>query len=137
MTALAMRSAGAINAVSQLHGEVTREMFAPLWPDLAAERSAGRRDHERRARADVDVGASSAALFERHLSPAWRDQYEDPAFWARILDIPDEDLWAARQRAARVPVPVHPRARARSAGPTTRPAPRASSPAARCSIPTR
>ena len=35
MTALAMRSAGAINAVSQLHGEVTRKMFAPLWPDLA------------------------------------------------------------------------------------------------------
>jgi starch phosphorylase len=33
MTALAMRSAGAINAVSQLHGEVTRGMFASLWPD--------------------------------------------------------------------------------------------------------
>ena len=37
------------------------------------------------------------ALFERHLSPAWRDQYEDPAFWSRILEIPDEDLWAARE----------------------------------------
>jgi starch phosphorylase len=35
-------------------------------------------------------------LFERHLSPAWREQYEDPDVWARILDIPDEDLWAAR-----------------------------------------
>jgi starch phosphorylase len=37
-------------------------------------------------------------LFERHLSPAWREQYEDPAFWARILEIPDEELWAARGR---------------------------------------
>ena len=33
MTALAMRSSDAINAVSELHGEVTRDMFAPLWPD--------------------------------------------------------------------------------------------------------
>src|SRR5436309_5793215 len=33
MTALAIRSAGSTNAVSQLHGEVTREMFAPMWPD--------------------------------------------------------------------------------------------------------
>ena len=33
MTALATRSSDAINAVSELHGEVTRDMFAPLWPD--------------------------------------------------------------------------------------------------------
>jgi starch phosphorylase len=37
MTALAMRSAAAINAVSQLHGQVTRDMFAPLWPDRSSD----------------------------------------------------------------------------------------------------
>src|SRR3954466_10782432 len=35
MTALAIRSAGSTNAVSQLHGDVTRAMFAPMWPDVA------------------------------------------------------------------------------------------------------
>ena len=35
MTALAMRSAGAINAVSQLHGEVTRSMWTSIWSDAA------------------------------------------------------------------------------------------------------
>ena len=35
MTALALRSAGGVNAVSQLHGEVTRAMWAPIWPDVA------------------------------------------------------------------------------------------------------
>src|SRR5207237_197921 len=35
MTALAIRSAGSTNAVSQLHGEVTRAMFAPMWPEVA------------------------------------------------------------------------------------------------------
>jgi starch phosphorylase len=96
MTALAMRSAGVINAVSQLHGEVTRQMFAPLWSDRPAE--------ERRVGTVTNgvhvptwVSGDLARLFERHLSPAWRDQYEDPSFWARILEIPDEDLWAARQ----------------------------------------
>src|SRR5207249_4824929 len=32
MTALGIRSAGVTNAVSRRHEEVTREMFAPLWP---------------------------------------------------------------------------------------------------------
>jgi hypothetical protein len=48
MTALAMRTAGAINAVSELHGKVTREMFTGLWPDRAPGGPADRRDHERR-----------------------------------------------------------------------------------------
>jgi starch phosphorylase len=96
MTALAMRSSGAINAVSDLHGRVTREMFAPLWPERPAD--------QRPVAAITNgvhvptwVSGEMARLFERHLSSAWRDQYEDPTFWSRILDIPDEDLWAARQ----------------------------------------
>jgi glycogen phosphorylase len=43
------------------------------------------------------VAGELSRLFEKHLSPAWRDQYEDPGFWARILEIPDEEIWAARQ----------------------------------------
>ena len=96
MTALAMRSAGAINAVSKLHGGVTREMFAPLWPD----RPAGDRPVAAITNGvHVPTWASSviSGLFERHLSPAWREQYEDPAFWSRILEIPDEEVWAARE----------------------------------------
>jgi starch phosphorylase len=83
--------------VSALHGRVTRDMFAPLWPDVA--------ESERPVRTITNgvhvptwVAADLAALFERHLSPAWRDQYEDPGFWSRILDIPDEEIWAVRSR---------------------------------------
>src|SRR5688500_9139419 len=32
MTALALRSAGKVNAVSRVHGGVTRSMWAPMWP---------------------------------------------------------------------------------------------------------
>jgi starch phosphorylase len=96
MTALAMRSAGAINGVSQLHGAVTREMFAPLWPDMPA----GDRPVDtitNGVHVPTWMSGELSRLFERHLSPAWTDQYEDPAFWARVLDIPDEEIWQARQ----------------------------------------
>jgi starch phosphorylase len=96
MTALAMRSAGAINAVSQVHRDVTRRMFAPLWPETpsgdAVVRAIANGVH-----VPTWVSSELARLYEQHLSPAWRDQYEDPAFWSKILDIPDEALWAARQ----------------------------------------
>lgn len=96
MTALAMRSSGAINAVSQIHGEVTRGMFAPLWPDRdAANRSIGAITNG--VHVPTWVAGAWANLFERYVSPAWRDQYEDPALWARVLEIPDDDVWAARQ----------------------------------------
>src|SRR4029079_19219814 len=37
MTALALRTAGSTNAVSQLHGQVTRDMWGPIWPGVADE----------------------------------------------------------------------------------------------------
>ena len=37
MTALALRSSSKVNGVSALHGEVTREMWGPIWPDLAPD----------------------------------------------------------------------------------------------------
>jgi starch phosphorylase len=96
MTALAMRSSGAINAVSQLHGDVTRKMFAPLWPDRpTADRSISAITNG--VHVPTWVSGEWSRLFERYVSPAWRDQYEDPALWTRVLEIPDDDIWAARQ----------------------------------------
>jgi starch phosphorylase len=95
MTALAMRSAGAINAVSQLHGAVTREMFAPLWPDLAeGDRPVGAITNG--VHVPTWVAGDLGRLFDRHLGAQWRDRYDEPAFWAAVFDIPDEELWAVR-----------------------------------------
>jgi starch phosphorylase len=95
MTALAMRSAGAINAVSELHGDVTREMFAPLWPDLPpGDRPVGAITNG--VHLPSWIASDLAALFDRRLGGDWRDRYGEPAFWSRILDIPDEELWAVR-----------------------------------------
>jgi glycogen phosphorylase len=96
MTALALRTAGATNAVSQLHGEVTREMWGPIWPGVA--------ESERPVRAITNgihvptwLSSEMLRLFDDYLEAGWRDRHDDPAVWQRILEIPDEELWAARQ----------------------------------------
>ena len=96
MTALALRTAGAINAVSQVHGEVTRDMWGPIWLGVPKE--------NRPVRAITNgvhvptwLSSEMARLFDDHLDADWRDRHDDPALWRRVLDIPDEELWAARQ----------------------------------------
>ncbi len=95
MTALAMRTAGVVNAVSKLHGEVTRNMFAPLWPGTSPEqRPVGSITNG--VHVPSWVSRTMARLFEKHLGASWREFSDDPKAWLRVLDIPDEELWAAR-----------------------------------------
>ena len=96
MTALALRTANSVNAVSQLHGAVTRSMWGPLWPDVP--------DDQRPVRAITNgvhvptwLSSEMSRLFDQHLESGWRDRHDDPAVWLRILDIPDGQLWDARQ----------------------------------------
>jgi starch phosphorylase len=97
MTALAMRTAGVVNAVSRLHGEVTRTMFAPLWPDTPPDqRPVGAITNG--VHVPSWVSRTMGRLYERHLGPLWRDLYEDPSAWQHLLEIPDEELWAARNQ---------------------------------------
>jgi starch phosphorylase len=100
MTALALRSAGSVNAVSQLHGEVTRAMWAPIWPgkplDQLPVASITNGVH-----APTWISSELAALFERHLGKHWVDRHDDPQFWDRVLEIPDEELWNVRSSLRR------------------------------------
>jgi starch phosphorylase len=96
MTALAMRASAAINGVSRLHGEVTKQMWAPIWPGVPIEKLPIR-SITNGVHAPTWVSAEIGALLERHLGPNWLDSHDDPAVIDRVMDIPDEELWAARQ----------------------------------------
>jgi len=95
MTALALRAAGTINAVSEVHGRVTRDMWGPIWPNVP--------DDRRPVKAITNgihvptwVSAEMTRLFDDHIGADWRERHDDPAIWDRVLEIPDEELWTAR-----------------------------------------
>ena len=96
MTALALRTSGAVNGVSQLHGEVTKQMWQPIWPGIPYEKlpvhfiTNG-------VHVPTWMSAEIGSLLERHLGPDWLERHDDPAVADRVMEIPDEELWTARQ----------------------------------------
>jgi starch phosphorylase len=91
MTALAMRTAASVNAVSALHGTVTRAMWAPL------EESRAVTSITNGVHVPTWIAPELSALFDRHLDAGWRDRQDDAPFWDAVLDIPDDELWAIRR----------------------------------------
>jgi starch phosphorylase len=96
MTALAMRTSGAINGVSRRHGEVTKQMWQSIWPGRSMEKLPIR-SITNGVHGSSWVSSEIGALLERHLGPNWLESHDDPAVIDRVMDIPDEELWAARQ----------------------------------------
>ena len=96
MTALALRAAGAVNGVSQLHGEVTKQMWQSIWPGTPYEKLPIKAITNG-VHVPMWMSSEIAALLEKHLGADWRDRHDDPALCDRVLEIPDEELWAARQ----------------------------------------
>ena len=103
VTQFALHTSRSGNGVSRRHGEVAREMWAALWPDLPVD--------------DVPIGYVTngvhlptwvgdpmRTLLDRHLGEGWMDRAADPAAWDGLYNVDDADLWAARreQRAALV-----------------------------------
>jgi starch phosphorylase len=96
MTALALRTAGAVNGVSQLHGEVTKQMWQSVWPTTPyAELPV--KSLTNGVHVPTWISSEMARLFEKYLGPDWLDHHDDPAFVDLVLQIPDAELWAARQ----------------------------------------
>ena len=96
MTALALRTANRVNGVSQLHGDVTRDMWAPIWSGIA--------DDQRPVRAITNgihvptwLSLEMAALLDDYLPADWRDRVDDASLWGAVSRIPDEKLWETRQ----------------------------------------
>ncbi|MFN7981565.1 MAG: alpha-glucan family phosphorylase [Vicinamibacterales bacterium] len=100
MTALALRSAGVVNAVSELHGKVTRSMWSSMWPDRPEEQvPVGYVTNG--VHVPTWIAPDLAALFSKHLGSDWLERQDDPAQWDALLNVPDEELWAVRQSLRR------------------------------------
>jgi starch phosphorylase len=96
MTALALRTAGAVNGVSRLHGEVTRQMWHTIWPETPYEQLPIR-SITNGVHVPTWMSSEISALLMKHLGPDWLEHHDDPELAARVHGIPDDELWAARQ----------------------------------------
>jgi len=94
MTVLGLRTSARVNGVAQLHGEVSRKMWAGAY-GVALE--------------DVPIGAitngvhvrtwlapEAEALYTKHLGKKWGQFGPDDDVWAKFAGVTDEELWALR-----------------------------------------
>jgi len=97
MTVMALRLTSFRNGVSALHGQVSRKLWANVWPGVP--------DNE------VPIGVITngvhtlswisrdlANLYDRYLGPRWHEQPGDVAVWKAVDHIPDTEVWRTHER---------------------------------------
>jgi len=100
MPVLALKLSSQANAVSELHGRVSRRMWNFLWPNR-------REDDIPISHITNGVHTSTwlarrmRVLFDRYLGSSWLQNIDDPDIWAKIDAIPDGELWAVRRHLKR------------------------------------
>lgn len=112
MTVLALKLSRRANAVSALHGQVSRSMWSSLYPGRLEEQvPIGHITNG--VHVNSWLAPQMRQVFDRHFGPDWPRRAGDPGFWEAIADVDDGELWethqtlkvhlvdAARRRAAR------------------------------------
>src|SRR6266699_3382665 len=97
MPVAAIRLSARVSAVSRRHGEETRRIWAPLWPD---------REVARVPIGHVTNGVHVATwmanriltLFDSHFGPDWLARVDDPKFWDKVLELDAAALWAVHNQ---------------------------------------
>lgn len=100
MPVLALNLSQGRNAVSELHGHVSRKMWSFMWADRRVD--------------DVPIthitnGIHTGTwlarrlrhLYDRYLGPDWLEHVDDSEVWDLINNIPDDQLWAIRRHLKR------------------------------------
>jgi glycogen phosphorylase len=97
MTVLAIRLANTTNAVSVLHGRVSRKMWRAIWPELPEAElpiiSITNGVHTR-----TWLAPEMAQLYDRYLGVQWEERPTNYAIWKRVDHIPDAELWRTHER---------------------------------------
>jgi glycogen phosphorylase len=95
MAVMGLRLGGRSNGVAQLHGEVSREMFNGLWPDIPM--------HEvpidaitNGVHAHTWVSDDIAHLLQQSVGPMWDGS--DAASWTGVNNLNASDVWFARRK---------------------------------------
>ena len=118
MTVLALRSCHRANAVSSLHGQVSRAMWRGLYPERSEDRvPIGHITNG--VHVPTWLAPQMRQVYDRHLGPNWPTRASDATLWDRIDNIDDGELWETHQ-TLKVQLIEYVRRRARAAGRTPR-----------------
>ena len=97
MAHLAMNMAGFVNGVSKLHGEVSKRMWVAGFKDIPFDEipidSITNGIHTRSHLSD-----EMYELLIRYGGEDFFDNLRDKEMWARVKEIPDEELWRTHER---------------------------------------
>ena len=97
MAVLAIRLADGANAVSKLHGEVSRNMWKSIWPGVP-EPEVPIKHVTNGIHVRSWISADIAFTLDRYLGDAWMMDPTNTEAWEDIDQIPDEELWRAHER---------------------------------------
>jgi starch phosphorylase len=96
MTVLALKSCHRANAVSSLHGQVSRAMWAPLYPDRREDRvPIGHITNG--VHVQTWLAPQMRQVYDRHLGTDWTSRASDAGLWDGIDAIDDGELWETHQ----------------------------------------
>ena len=100
MPVLALRLSEGRNGVSDLHGQVSRKMWNFLWPDRRAE-AVPITHITNGVHMPSFLARRMRLLFDHYLGADWMARMDDPETWAKLDDIPAEQIWAVRRHLKR------------------------------------
>ncbi len=100
MPVLALRLSEQRNAVSELHGQVTRNMWHFLWPERRVE-DVPITHITNGVHTGTWLARRMRALFDRYLGPDWLEHVDNPEVWQAVENIPDSELWIVRRHLKR------------------------------------
>ena len=92
LTVLALNLSGQANGVSQLHGQVSKNMWQKVWPGIPTP--------------EIPIGyvtngvhtftwlhREMIRLFDKHFGLEWRASIRNQNFWDKIFEVPNDVLW--------------------------------------------
>lgn len=100
MAVLAIKTSCWRNGVSALHGEVSREMWQDLWPQLPP-REVPITSVTNGVHVSTWLNGDLASVYDNFLQPDWRENTENKSTWDLIDDIPAEEIWEAHKKRKR------------------------------------
>ena len=95
MSVFALNTCQEANGVSWLHGEVSKKMFAPVWPGYLPEEL-----HVDYVTTGVHMPTWAASewkeVYNAKFPEGWWKDQSNLNMWKAYADIPDEEIWATR-----------------------------------------